>query len=671
MGIAWDDSGVASVTIAGAPAEVYESEAGDLDYLAQSFGVCARFRGDIPLRPGENRIEVLAIDAEGNTARAAVVVEYTIPEKPQASEGSVYALIIGIDDYEDPDIPDLSCAENDAEGVYHLFTDPKYGIAEREHVKCLIGKAATKSGIEMAIYESLITTAVNPEDMVVFFYAGHGLKGKHPIKGADYYMVPVEARLENLFVTGIEKDNLQRLWSGIRARRKIFISDACHSGGFTGMRGVDLEGFETVGEGKIVFAAAKADQKSVEIPKLGHGIFTYCLIDGLKGKADQKPFGNEDGLVAVSELGNYLQREVASIAARQGGRQNPIIEVMEATEDIVLSRPGRKQPEASEERVAPTSAVEQFPDGDKGVDVDAMVTALTYFQEGIRLFQKGEYAQAILEYRRAVKVDPKLAEAHEGLGETYLMTDQPSKAVENAQKAVAINPNSERGYLALGQALLRMNGNSDEGVSAFQEVLRINPKNASALIGLGMIFQSVPDLPKAIEHFQSAVQIEDNVASRYHLGSGYLSAEQYEKAEEQFKHVTESEAGFVGSEENRRVLEAAHRGLGFIYKKRRVFEEAIAEYVSALRYDPDNADLVFELGDTYARAGRCKEALDVLEPELKAHPRNIKVRLSVGLVLVTLGRKEDGIVQLRAVEAANTDPYSEIARATLLKVRGY
>jgi hypothetical protein len=59
----------------------------------------------------------------------------------------------------------------------------------------------------------------------------------------------------------------------------------------------------------------------MELSELGHGVFTYYLVQGLKGAADL----NRDGIVSLQELYEYVEREVTQRARAVGGNQHPVM----------------------------------------------------------------------------------------------------------------------------------------------------------------------------------------------------------------------------------------------------------------------------------------------------------------------------------------------------------
>ena len=68
--------------------------------------------------------------------------------------------------------------------------------------------------------------------------------------------------------------------------------------------------------GVHVMAAAGSDQYATEVQSLGHGIFTYAILEALGGKADGAP---RDGNVTVYELKAYLNDQVPELSREYKG----------------------------------------------------------------------------------------------------------------------------------------------------------------------------------------------------------------------------------------------------------------------------------------------------------------------------------------------------------------
>jgi uncharacterized caspase-like protein len=77
----------------------------------------------------------------------------------------------------------------------------------------------------------------------------------------------------------------------------------------------------TRSKGRVIITASRPTEVSLELPELGHGIFTYYLSQGLKGAADL----NRDGIVSLQELYEYLEQQVSRKARAVGGNQHPVM----------------------------------------------------------------------------------------------------------------------------------------------------------------------------------------------------------------------------------------------------------------------------------------------------------------------------------------------------------
>jgi hypothetical protein len=281
------------------------------------------FEQVLALEMGQNEIRIIAYNEEGLT-RSQVINVSRIEQK-----GNMHLLAIGISNYDDTNIRKLPYAEEDARSVVEFYTNNTISPIKPGNITTLYGKEATSRNIRKSIGE--LAKKTQEYDTVILYYAGHGDVGKHPNKGTEYYLIPVDAEKDNLFSTAIELTEMQRLWSAVTSKRKVFIADSCNSGGFSDLRG-DVEGFEKgMGEGTIVMTASSRGQKAIEDPQLRHGLFTYYLLEGLKGKADE----DKDKRISVSELKKYIDKEVTNKAKELGSVQTPVIKI-ETTGEIYL-----------------------------------------------------------------------------------------------------------------------------------------------------------------------------------------------------------------------------------------------------------------------------------------------------------------------------------------------
>jgi uncharacterized caspase-like protein len=88
------------------------------------------------------------------------------------------------------------------------------------------------------------------------------------------------------------------------------------------------------GTGRIVFAASQSDEESLESKKLGHGYFTYYLLQALKAGKGNTP---------MSQVYAEVSKNVAQLAEESGGKQHPVISRSSETTDFSLRAQGPDQ----------------------------------------------------------------------------------------------------------------------------------------------------------------------------------------------------------------------------------------------------------------------------------------------------------------------------------------
>ena len=255
-----------------------------------------------------------------------------------------WAVVIGIDGYKDARIPSLQTAEADAVKIKEVIAS-RIGL-DADHIKILTGSQATQQNIRSAMGTWLARKATK-DDLVLIYYAGHGApetdySRKSP-DGLSKYLVPYDAKADDLFATAIPMTEIATIFDRIEARSIIFFSDACYSGA-AGGRSFMMGKFRSVligdptaviakGKGRIIITAGQANEPAVEDAKLGHGVFTYYLLEGLSGKA-----ANASGSVTLSGLYSYLSDRVTRKSKELGGNQHPVMKG-ELQGDIVLIAP--------------------------------------------------------------------------------------------------------------------------------------------------------------------------------------------------------------------------------------------------------------------------------------------------------------------------------------------
>lgn len=164
-------------------------------------------------------------DAAVNKA-APVAVESVMPAAVAAAAalpvgtGKYYALIIGINDYADPEINSLDFCIRDAEAFYNAVTT--FYTFEKENVRLL--KNATMSDIVTSL--DYFAKIVKPADSFLIFYAGHGVWNKQSETG---FWLPSDAR-KNSTLNWFRNSALRDYLREVNSKHTLLVTDACFAG---------------------------------------------------------------------------------------------------------------------------------------------------------------------------------------------------------------------------------------------------------------------------------------------------------------------------------------------------------------------------------------------------------------------------------------------------------
>jgi uncharacterized caspase-like protein len=277
------------------------------------------------------------------------------------AERDAYAVIVGIGRYRDSQIRQLKYACADAKALRDTLVDPSLGAFPEQNVKLLLDEEASLRNLKGAIGKWLFQQT-RPESTVVIFFAGHGGlesdKEDRERDGLAKYLLPWDAERDDLFSTGLCHTEFQRLLAAVKSQSVVVFLDACYAAGVTayGSRNIgiveDVHARMAQGHGRLVIASAEPNQQSWEDDGLRHGIFTFHLLEALRGEGER----DEDGCVSAVEVFRHLQRRVPDSARKLcNSNQQPVLRG-EESKSIVLTLVAGMSPQATMKAHAPPPA---------------------------------------------------------------------------------------------------------------------------------------------------------------------------------------------------------------------------------------------------------------------------------------------------------------------------
>jgi WD40 repeat protein len=264
---------------------------------------------DINLIPGENTISVSAFsNGDIESEQKSIKLIY----KGLQKSSDCYVLSVGINKYQNENLT-LTYARPDAQAFASFMNSKGEKLFNKIYSYTFFDDNATRPKILSAIDE--ISKVIRKEDVFVFFYAGHG-----SVENGVFYFITSEITglyQQEKLQDALRVNELQEKFRLLPALKQVVFVDACHSGSSVetlAMRGATEEkalAQLSRSSGVHVMASSESEQQSAEIKSLGHGVFTYVLLEALNGKADGAP---ADSKITVYEIKSYIDDQVPEVS---------------------------------------------------------------------------------------------------------------------------------------------------------------------------------------------------------------------------------------------------------------------------------------------------------------------------------------------------------------------
>ena len=273
---------------------------------------------DVPLVSGVNKVEIKAYNKDN------IPITYTMELTKEAASNEVldkpdlYLLAVGINEYKESK---LKFSVNDAKVFSSVIEKKSKGLFGNVIVKSLLDKDASKRNIKEAISE--IKQNAKAKDVVMLYFSGHGNTAikTNPLPGENpklFYFVPADfgwgdTNMDSEIVAqnqGVDADYINKSISAMLSHKVVLILDACQSGDVqvamrsgnkTKLARQQMERLAN-GTGRFILTSSAGNELSREIASLGHGVFTYVLLQALE-EADN----DKSGDISLREIGRYIE----------------------------------------------------------------------------------------------------------------------------------------------------------------------------------------------------------------------------------------------------------------------------------------------------------------------------------------------------------------------------
>jgi tetratricopeptide (TPR) repeat protein len=295
-----------------------------------------------------------------------------------------------------------------------------------------------------------------------------------------------------------------------------------------------------------------------------------------------------------------------------------------------------------------------------GCGDDPQTVAREAASRGDAFFEKQQYNEASLEYRRALQSDPNLGEVRHRLAETYLQTNNPREAVREIIRAADLLPENAEVQVKAGNALL-MAGRFEDARTRADQVLVRDPQHVSALILRANALAGLRDLDGALADLEEAVAAQPQRGQTYAaLGAIQQLRGEQPEADGAFKKAVEIDPSSAAA----RLAYA-----NYLLASQRV-EEAEAQLTSALSLDDTNVMINRALALFYVVTARPLQAEPYLK-RLAQDANNTAAQFSLAQFYLATNRRDDAVTVLNGLAARdNTFERATLAIAQVARASG-
>jgi tetratricopeptide (TPR) repeat protein len=269
-----------------------------------------------------------------------------------------------------------------------------------------------------------------------------------------------------------------------------------------------------------------------------------------------------------------------------------------------------------------------------------------------RLRSQGRPREALPLYRRALEIDPRSAEAHNNLGNTFFELGQPQDAADCYLRALTVKASAEV-FCNLANALWQLgrhaealsateralaldsrlsmahnilgllraaSGQRTQAVASYRQALALNPGYLEALNNLGNTLRDVGEHSEAVSLYRKAIELDAQSGETYcNLGNVLSELSRFEEATANFRHALALQADSV----------RARLGLGAALRMQSLAAEAEASCLAALSLEPQNVEALSLLGELRVDRGLFSDAQQLFQRALALDPQFASVYCSI------------------------------------------
>ena len=234
-----------------------------------------------------------------------------------------------------------------------------------------------------------------------------------------------------------------------------------------------------------------------------------------------------------------------------------------------------------------------------------------------------EFFRAIEYFKRVVDIDPDYALAHSGLADTYstlgwygVLTGAEAweRAEASARKALKADPRLAEAHTSLAFGLHSFAWDWAESEREYRLALELDPNYVTGHQWYAFFLMAMGRMEEAEQHMKQALALDPlSLTLNSYYGWVLYFARKYDEAVEQVLRALDIEQDFL----------IAHLILGLVYSQKKMVREAIREYQTAREIVGESVLVLTGLAHVFGMAGKKREAKENLEKLLKLKDQHV------------------------------------------------
>jgi tetratricopeptide (TPR) repeat protein len=584
-----------------------------------------------------------------------------------AAGGKTYALLVGVSKYKKPELS-LQFADSDAAVFGSLLQSPRGGGVPADQVMLLTDEKATTAAVRNG-FQDFLKRRASKNDTVILLIAGHGTVEVPGSKNA--FILTYDSDPQDLKSTALPMAELRSLFDDQlkKVGRVVLFVDVCKAGTIGSIQNTTVSAdVQTLGdaEGDLFgLLASRPKEVSLEGPQFGggHGVFSYFVMKGLEGAADE----NKDGSVDADELIKYVSQQVPAATMnkqhpREFGTYDNTMKLSDTNKPgielahyrrIFDSRTGEPLYLASASP-DPTPLPAQADD-----DLDRFNSAVTAGRllpnQPNNAFDALKPLQTELTPERYQEVQNQLRIALENQAQDVLLRYLAGDQVPQTQQDFAQGSQYMEAARTLTRESLFLEGRQDffggrallfdkkfpDAATLLEQSVRIDPGAAYGYNALGIAYLEQAQFDRAIPAFRDAVRRAQHWSYPLHnLALSYVETGDYPSAIRSYQQAMRLAPQYSYLPYN----------LGLVYQRLNRKKDAETAYRKAMALAPNSAEPYNALGTLKAADRKTGEAEQLYRDALQKNPNLLSARHNLALMLA--GQKNR---QMEAIELWRTN----------------